>query len=34
MIYFFLAWAFAVSEYIIILMGVTFLLILVFHKYW
>lgn len=29
-----ISWAFAVSEYLIILMSITFLLILIFHKYW
>ncbi|CAF4396818.1 unnamed protein product, partial [Adineta steineri] len=29
-----IAWAFTVSEYIIIMMSFTFLLILIFHKYW
>jgi len=31
---FLLAWAFAVSEYLIVTMSITFLLILIFHKYW
>ncbi|UJR28530.1 hypothetical protein I4U23_009767 [Adineta vaga] len=29
-----ISWAFSVSEYIIVIMSVTFLLILIFHKYW
>jgi hypothetical protein len=29
-----LDWAFPVSEFLIVVMGVTFLLILMFHKYW
>ncbi|CAF0882705.1 unnamed protein product [Rotaria sp. Silwood1] len=29
-----ISWAFAVSEFLIVVMGTTFLLILMFHKYW
>ncbi|CAF1532923.1 unnamed protein product [Adineta ricciae] len=29
-----ISWAFSVSEYIIVVMSLTFLLILIFHKYW
>jgi len=30
----FINWAFSVSEFLIVVMGITFLLILIFHKYW
>ncbi|CAF1383270.1 unnamed protein product [Rotaria magnacalcarata] len=29
-----ISWAFAVSEFLILVMGIVFLLILIFHKYW
>ncbi|CAF3628768.1 unnamed protein product [Adineta steineri] len=30
----FIHWAFTVSEFIIVVMAITFLLVLIFHKYW